>query len=99
MDESSNKRAGRIGVVLQSPQGDIIECAVRLQFSTTNNEAEYEAILTRLDLAKAVGPHQSSFIATPKLSLGISIGIMKPRANQWKSISNLLEDVRIKPLR
>lgn len=40
-------------MVLQSPEGDIIECAVRLQFLSTNNESEYKAILTRLNLAKA----------------------------------------------
>ena len=55
MDGSSNKLAWRIGVVLQSPEGDIIECAVRLQFPTTNNKVEYEAILMCLDLAKTAG--------------------------------------------
>ena len=29
--------------------------AVRLQFTTTNNEAKYEALLIRLSLAKALG--------------------------------------------
>ena len=28
---------------------------VRLDFPTTNNEAEYEALIARLDLAKAAG--------------------------------------------
>ena len=32
----------------------MIECAIYLQFPTTNNEANYEAVLTGLDLAKAV---------------------------------------------
>ena len=40
-------------MVLQSLEQDQIECAVCLQFPTTNNEAEYEALLTGLDLAKA----------------------------------------------
>ena len=39
--------------MLRSPEGDTIECAVHLQFSTTNDEAEYEAVLLGLDLAKA----------------------------------------------
>ncbi|XP_075638892.1 uncharacterized protein LOC142610799 [Castanea sativa] len=41
MDGSSNKRVGGVGIVLQSPEGDKIECMVRLDFPTTNNEAEY----------------------------------------------------------
>ena len=43
MDGSSNQRAGCAGVVIQIPDGDKIECMIRLDFSTTNNEAEYEA--------------------------------------------------------
>ena len=42
-------------LVLHSPKGDEIECMVFLDFHTTNNEAEYEALVAGLDLAKAVG--------------------------------------------
>jgi len=41
--------------VLHSLEGDEIECVVHLDFPTTNNEAEYEALMVGLDLAKAVG--------------------------------------------
>nr|POE66376.1 hypothetical protein CFP56_15097 [Quercus suber] len=47
--------AGGAGVVIQTPDGDTIECMIRLDFPTTNNEAEYEALLAGLDLAKAAG--------------------------------------------
>ena len=53
-DGSSKQHAWGIEVILQLPEGDLIECAIYLQFPTTNNEANYEAILTGLDLAKAV---------------------------------------------
>ena len=36
-------------------EGDKIECMVRLDFPTTNNEAEYGALIVGLDLAKATG--------------------------------------------
>lgn len=52
-DGSPNQRARGARVLLWSPEGDTIECVVRLQFSTTNNKAEYEAVLSSLDLAKA----------------------------------------------
>ncbi|XP_075659059.1 uncharacterized protein LOC142628917 [Castanea sativa] len=55
MDGSSNKKAGGVGVVLKSPEGDEIECMIRLDFPTTNNEAEYEALIVGLDFAKIVG--------------------------------------------
>lgn len=53
-DGSSNKEAGRVGVVLETPKKDVIQYAVRLQFLTTNNEAEYKALLTGLKLEKTI---------------------------------------------
>ena len=54
-DESSNRQAEGVGVVLLSPEGDVVECMIRLDFPATNNEAEYEALVAGLDLAKATG--------------------------------------------
>ena len=42
-------------MVIQTPEGDKIECMIRLDFPTTNNEAEYKALVAGLDLAKATG--------------------------------------------
>ena len=52
---SSNKQAEGAGVVLRTPEGDKIECMIRLDFPTTNNEAEYETLVVGLDLARAAG--------------------------------------------
>ena len=52
---SSNRQAGGAGVVLLSPEGDVVECMIRLDFPTTNNEPEYEALVADLDLARVVG--------------------------------------------
>ena len=41
--------------MIQSPEGDKIQCMIRLDFPMTNNEAEYEALVAGLDLAKAAG--------------------------------------------
>ena len=54
-DGSSNRQARGVGVVLISPKKDKIECMIRLEFHTTNNKAEYKALIAELDLAKAVG--------------------------------------------
>ena len=53
MDGSSNIQARGAGVVLLSPKGDVVECMIRLDFPTTNNEAEYEVLVAGLDLARA----------------------------------------------
>ena len=54
VDGSSTLYAGGIGVVLQSPEGDKLKYKARLQYQTTNNEMEYEALLKGLELAKSV---------------------------------------------
>ncbi|XXG51512.1 hypothetical protein AAC387_Pa03g0060 [Persea americana] len=48
---STSKRAGA-GVVLQSPEGLVIEQAVTLGFKASNNEAKYEALIAGLNSAK-----------------------------------------------
>ena len=40
-------------MVIQTLEGDKIECMIRLDFPMTNNEAEYEALVAGLDLTKA----------------------------------------------
>ena len=39
--DSSNKRAGGARILLRLLEGDTVECPIHLQFSITNNEAEY----------------------------------------------------------
>ena len=41
----TNQRGSRVGLVVVTPKRIIIEKSLRLGFSTTNNEAEYEALL------------------------------------------------------
>ena len=42
------------GIVLEGPEGEEISYAVKLEFAATNNQAEYEALIAGLELAKAV---------------------------------------------
>ena len=55
MDGSSNRRAGGAGVVIQTPEGDKIECMIQLDFPTTNNKVEYETLVAGQDLSKVAG--------------------------------------------
>ena len=40
-----------VGLILQSPTKELMEQAIRLSFSISNNEIEYEVVLIELDLA------------------------------------------------
>jgi hypothetical protein len=48
VDRASNSRGSGAGIVLVSPKGLILEQAVRLTFLTSNNEAEYKALMIGL---------------------------------------------------
>ncbi|XP_042423234.1 uncharacterized protein LOC122010827 [Zingiber officinale] len=55
VDGSATHQGSGVGVLLISPQGDILQLAVRLNFRSTNNEAEYEALLAGLQASRHVG--------------------------------------------
>ena len=51
VDGVSNAQGGGVGLILTSPEGIDIEYALRFRFRTSNNEAEYEAVIAGLNLA------------------------------------------------
>ncbi|XP_011081442.1 uncharacterized protein LOC105164489 [Sesamum indicum] len=54
-DGSSNASSGGAEILIQGPEGIEIEVDARLSFSTTNNEAEYEALILGLELVYEAG--------------------------------------------
>ena len=54
VDGASRSSGSRVGLLLQSPTGEQLEQAIRLEFPASNNEVEYEAMLSGLDLALAL---------------------------------------------
>ncbi|RVW96220.1 hypothetical protein CK203_020814 [Vitis vinifera] len=54
VDRASRSSGSGVGLLLQSPTGEHLEQVIRLGFPASNNEAEYEAILSGLDLALAL---------------------------------------------
>ncbi|KAM1612051.1 hypothetical protein PS2_000776 [Malus domestica] len=55
VDGSSNQRGCGAGLVLTTPDKVAMEYALRFKFKASNNEAEYEALLAGLRLAKHLG--------------------------------------------
>ena len=54
-DSSSAQKKGREGVIIITPEGEMLKYGVQLTFPATNNETEYEGILTGLRIGKALG--------------------------------------------
>ena len=55
VDGVSNQKGSRVGLVLMSPEKVVIEKTLRLDFSTTNNEAEYETLLEGMAMVQRMG--------------------------------------------
>ena len=55
VDSVANQRGSGVGLVLESPEKTIIEKSLRLRFSATNNEAEYEALLQGMAIVQKMG--------------------------------------------
>jgi len=45
VDGSSNQQGSGAGVILEGPNGLLIEQALRFAFKSSNNQAEYEALI------------------------------------------------------
>ncbi|XP_028052310.1 uncharacterized protein LOC114256828 [Camellia sinensis] len=54
IDGSSNRQGAEAGIVLVSPDGQILEQSIRLGFKASNNEVVYEALIAGLKLATAM---------------------------------------------
>ena len=70
VDGASRQSGTGIGLQLTSPTGERIEHAVRLGFSATNNESEYEATIAGLKLVLAMGADSLSIQSNSQLVVG-----------------------------
>ena len=52
MDGVANALGSDAGLILTSSDGIDVEYALRFGFQASNNEAEYEAVIARLNLAR-----------------------------------------------
>ena len=69
-DGSSTQKGGEASIVITSPEKDVIKYGVQLKFPITNNEAEYEALLTRLRIARALGAEKIMLKSDSQLVIG-----------------------------
>ena len=93
---------GRVRVILFSPEKDVLKYGVQHQFPATNNEAEYEAILTGLRVAKALGvrnlkPNSDSKLVTGQMNNGYEA--KEDKMKRYLALTNQLisnfDDVKI----
>ena len=89
MDGDSKQSGAGIGLQLTSPTGERIEQAVRLGFSATNNESEYEATIAGLELAFAIGAGSLSIQSDSQLvvrQVNVEFESKDPRMTKYASL-------------
>ena len=70
VDGASNQKGSGVGLVLMSPEKVVIEKSLRLDFSTTNNEAEYEALLVGMAMVQSMGGKSIKLFSDSRLVVG-----------------------------
>nr|KYP51953.1 Uncharacterized protein Mb2253c family [Cajanus cajan] len=67
VDGSSNSKGGGAGIILEGPNKVTIEQSLKFSFRVTNNQAEYEALLAGLRLARDLRAQRVSCNSDSKL--------------------------------
>ena len=70
VDGASNKKGSGVELVLMSPEKVVIEKSLRLDFSTTNNEAKYKALLERMAMVQRMGGKSIKLFLDSRLVVG-----------------------------
>ena len=70
VDGESNQKGFRVGLVLISPEKIIVEKSLRLDFSTTSNEAEYEALVIGMAMVQRMGGKSVKVFSDSRLVIG-----------------------------
>ncbi|XP_075633910.1 uncharacterized protein LOC142606445 [Castanea sativa] len=79
VDGVANQRGFGVGLVVISPEKITIEKSLRLDFSTTNNKAEYEALLVGMDMVHKMGERTIEVYSDSRLVVGQVKGELETR--------------------
>ena len=83
VDGSSNEQGSGAGVILEGPNGLLIEQALRFAFKVSNNQAKYEALIVGMLLAKEMGAHSLLAKSDSLLVIGQVTGEYQAKDPRW----------------
>ena len=79
MDGAANQKGSGVGLILISPERLVVEKSLRLGFSDTNNEAEYEALLEGMSMVQRMGGKSATMFSNSRLDVGQVKGELEAR--------------------
>ena len=84
IDGAANQRGSGVGLVLVSPERITTEKSLRLNFSATNNEAEYEVLLMGMMMVQKMGGKAVKVFSDSKLVVGQVRGDLEARDSRMQ---------------
>ena len=91
---AANQRGSRVGLVLVSPKKITIEKSLRLDFSATNNEAEYKALLVGMIMVQKMGGKAIEMFLDSRLVVGQVKGELKAREVRMQEYLNQVKHLQ-----
>ena len=79
VDGATNQRGSGVGLVVMSPDKITIKISLRLGFSATNNEANYEALLVGMAMIQKMGGKPVEVFLNSRLVIGQVKGELEAR--------------------
>ena len=93
VDGSSNENGSGAGIILISPEGHRFHCAIRFDFTASNNEVEYEALLAGLRLAKDMSIKVLDIYSDSQLVVNQVLGEYQARGLKMVAYLNKTRDL------
>ena len=95
VDGTANQRGSGVGLVLITPKGATIEKSLKLGFSATNNEAEYEALLQGMAMVQKMGGKVVEMFSDSRLVVGQVRGEMEAKDVRMQEYLNQVNRLRL----
>ena len=96
VDGAANQRGSGVGLVLVSPEKITIEKSLRLNFSATNNEAKYEALLRGMVMVQKMGGKAVRVFLDLKLVMGQVRGDLEARDSRMQEYLGQVRSIQEK---
>ena len=96
VDGAANQRGSGMGLVLISPKKLIVEKSLRLGFSATNNEAEYETLLEGMSIVQRMGGKSAIMFSDSKLVVGQVKGKLEARDERMQGYLTRIRHLQLK---
>ena len=96
MDRAANQKGSGVGLVLISPEKLIVEKSLRLGFSATNNEAEYEALLEGMSMVQRMGGKSTTMFSDSRLVVDQVKGELEARDERMQGYLAQIRHLQLK---